>query len=92
MEEIFYNEKGINYAYLYKMRFTDSRHKYLPCLQNAGYTDYKMHELQRTVFAKLSLLPDVRNSACTKRTAGTCKIFSGRNENDCHPRRRIYYG
>ena len=82
-----------NEYHLPQMRFSyPGRNKSLPCLQNAGYTDYKMHELQRTVFAKLSLLPDVRNSACTKRTAGTCKIFSGRNENDCHPRRRIYYG
>lgn len=50
MEEIFYNEKGINYAYLYKMRFTDSRHKCLPCLQNACYKTYKMFQLQCRIF------------------------------------------
>lgn len=59
-----------NEYHLPQMRFSyPGRNKSLPDMQNAGYTDYKMHELQRTVFAKLSLLPDVRNAYFKKRTA-----------------------
>lgn len=40
-----------NEYHLPQMRFSyPGRNKSLPCLQNAGYTDYKMFQLQCRIF------------------------------------------